>query len=210
MALFVYLDESGDTGFRFNKGSSRYFVITLLLVDDPVPFAAAVADLRKRLGFADGNEFKFYSASHEVRMAFMRMLRRQDFRARTLVIDKTLMTRPHLQKRETFYSYLVKLILEHDHGTIADAMLILDQSVKSKKSKQQLATYLRRALNAERAVPKVRDIRYHDSRSDDLIQAIDMLAGAVYSRYHKGHEAYLDEIRAKFSDIWVWKPYRAQ
>jgi hypothetical protein len=35
--MYIYLDESGDTGFKFRQGSSRYFVVALLLVDDPIP-----------------------------------------------------------------------------------------------------------------------------------------------------------------------------
>ncbi len=89
--MFVYPDESGDTGFKFDRGSSRYFVVTLLLVNDPIPFHEAVAALRKSLGFTEGNEFKWYTSSEETRWVFLRMLRRQEFAARVLVIDKTLM-----------------------------------------------------------------------------------------------------------------------
>jgi Protein of unknown function (DUF3800) len=41
--MHVYIDESGDTGFKFRSGSSRYFVVTLLLVDDPIPLHQASA-----------------------------------------------------------------------------------------------------------------------------------------------------------------------
>jgi len=208
--MFVYLDEAGDTGFKFERGSSRYFVITLLLVDDPIPMHVAIDQLRQALGFASGNEFKFYQSSHHTRMTFLRMLRRQNFTAQVLVIDKTLMTRPHMRKQETFYNYLVKMILDHDDGTIIDAMIVLDESAKSKQSKQRLTTYLRRALNADAQVPRVRGVRYHDSRSDYLIQAIDMIAGAVYASYHRGNDAYLLEIRAKIDDLWIWRPYSTQ
>jgi hypothetical protein len=88
--MFVYLDESGDTGFKFPQ-SSRYFVVTLLLVDDPLPFHHAVDELRDSLGFSRGNEFKFYNSSDDVRWAFLRMMRRQEFSARVSVIDKHLM-----------------------------------------------------------------------------------------------------------------------
>lgn len=206
MAMFVYLDESGDTGFRFDHGSSRYFVLTLLLVDDPIPLQAAVDDLRERLGFAPRNEFKFYRSSEEVRWAFLRMLRRQSFTARLLVIDKTLMIEPHMRKRETFYNFLVQMILKHDNGTIVDATLVLDESVKGKQSKQELTTYLRRALNADRGQRKITAVRYHKSHTDNLIQAADMLSGAAYARYHKGDSTYFDAIRSKITDLWEWRP----
>jgi hypothetical protein len=47
--MYVYLDESGDTGFAFRRGSRRYFVIALLLVEDPIPIHQAVHDIRLEL-----------------------------------------------------------------------------------------------------------------------------------------------------------------
>jgi len=205
-SVFVYLDESGDVGFKFRQGSSRYFVVTLLLITDPLPFHEAVDELRSSLGFEAGNEFKWVNSSHDVRWAFLRMLRRQDFTARVLVIDKELMTAPHMRKRDTFYNFLVQLVLKHDNGTIREATLILDESVKSKKSKQHLATYLRQQLNANPEDRKIREVRYHASHSDNLIQAADMLTGAVYTHYHRGNSEYLDYIRVKISDLWPWRP----
>ena len=205
--MFVYLDESGDTGFKFNRGSSRYFVITLLLVTDPIPIHAAIDELRISLGFERGNEFKWVNSSEHVRWAFLRMLRRQEFTARVLVIDKTVMTMPQMRKRDMFYNFLVRLILTHDDGAIRDAIVILDESVKSKKSKQHLAANLRRELNAERASRKIRDIRFHASHTDNLVQAADMLTGAVNARYHRGNGEYLDFIRVKISDLWEWRPW---
>jgi hypothetical protein len=204
--MFVYLDESGDTGFKFNKGSSRYFVITLLLVVDPIPFHEAVEELRVSLGFDRRNEFKWANSSPEVRWSFLAMLRRQEFTARVLIIDKMLMTAPHMQKRDTFYNFLVRLILTHDNGTIQDAIVILDESVKSKKSKQHLATYLRRELNTNVTNRKIREVRYHKSHTDNLVQAADMLSGAINTYYHRGNSDYLDYVRVKISDLWEWRP----
>ncbi len=204
--MFVYLDESGDTGFKFNHGSSRYFVITLLLVEDPLPLHAAIDELRGSLGFAAGNEFKWVSSSESVRWAFLHMLRRQDFNARVLVVDKSLMTTQHTRNKETFYNFLVQMVLRHDSGAIREATLILDESVKSKKSKQQLTTYLRRELNAGRAGNKIKDVHYHRSHTDNIIQAADMLSGAIYTRYHRNNEEFLAFIRVKISDLWEWRP----
>jgi hypothetical protein len=204
--MFVYLDESGDTGFKFDHGSSRYFVITLLIVADPLPFHTAVDELREGLGFVASNEFKWVNSSQEVRWAFLRMLRKQDFTARILVVDKSLMTRVHMRNRETFYNFLVQMILRHDNGTIRGATIILDESVKSKKSKQHLASYLRRELNPNTREARIKEVRYHRSHADNLIQAADMLSGAIYTRYHRGNSEFFDYIRVKISDLWEWRP----
>ena len=65
--MFVYLDESGDTGFKFNQESSRYFVITLVLVEDPFFITEAVDKLREQLGYDYNPEFHFFSTKPEIR-----------------------------------------------------------------------------------------------------------------------------------------------
>jgi hypothetical protein len=206
--VFVYLDESGDTGFKF-PGSSRYFIIALVLTDDPIPLHEAVDELRESLGFSPKNEFKFYNSSEYVRQAFMEMLMHQNFSARVLVVDKHLMTQPHMHKRETFYNYLVRLVLTYDNDSILNATLILDESIKGEKSKQHFATYLRRSLNTDQAKRKIRDVKYHRSHSDNVIQVADMISGAVYAKYSRGEARYSEMIKGKIQDIWEWRPKQA-
>ena len=42
--------------------------------------------------------------------------------------------------------------------------------------------------------------------ADNLIQATDILSGAVYARYHKQKPEYYEFIRAKIGDVWEWRP----
>lgn len=204
MAMFVYLDESGDTGFRFSQNSSRYFVVTLLLVDDPIPLQTAIDDLHIRLGFPRGVEFKFSHSSEAVRFAFLRMLLHEEFSARALVVDKVRLSHHEMRTRESFYHSLVRLILTHDEGAITDATLILDESVKSRKSKKQFTSYLRRALNTDPDLPKVRTTRYHASHADNLIQAADIIAGAIHAKYHRNNDSYFNLIKSKVHSILEW------
>lgn len=102
------------------------------------------------------------------------------------------------------------MILERDADAIADAMIVLDESVKSKQSKQLLATSPRKALNAHPGAPKIRGVRYHDSRSDNLIQVTDMICGAIYHGFERANAAYPRELRLKIADLWIWPPREAQ
>lgn len=206
--MFVYLDESGDTGFKFRKGSSKYFVVTLLLVADPVPLHDEIDEIRKRLGLPDYREFHFVHCAKNIRYEFLKSISRFDFKVRTIIINKQLMTRPHMRNHHTFYNFVIRLILEHDHGTINGATLIIDESVKNKDKKRQLASYLRRELNSDPCTPKIHETRYHTSHQDNLIQAVDMIGGAIYRKYNKGDDRYLKVIWPRLDDVWVWTPYK--
>lgn len=209
--MFVYLDESGDTGFKFNKGSSLYFVVTILLTEDPIPLNSAIDDLRMQLGFRFNSEFKFYSSKEHVRTAFLQTLCRHDVLFRALVVDKRKITRPYLQKREVFYNYLLRQILEHDNDRIQNATLIVDQREKGKKNKQAVSTYLKSQLNTSaNGFGKIKDIKYHESHRDNLLQAVDMVAGAINAQYAKDQPHYCRLIRSKLDDVWIFTPRMAQ
>lgn len=209
--MFIYLDESGDTGFRFDSGSSRYFVVALLLCPDPIPLNGAIEDLRVELGYDARYEFKFQKSSEAIRTRFLGILVRHELLIRCLVVDKQLLAWSHTNKSETFYQYLLGLILTHDDLRLADATLIIDQREKDKRSKQSMTTYLRKAANESPAGKRrIKSIRYHDSHRDNLLQAVDMVAGAVFTQYRDGNASYVGIIRSKIDDLWELNPSRTQ
>ena len=100
-------------------------------------------------------------------------------------------------------------MLTYDNDSILNATLILDESIKGEKSKQHFATYLRRSLNTDQAKRKIRDVKYHRSHSDNVIQVADMISGAVYAKYSRGEARYSEMIKGKIQDIWEWRPKQA-
>lgn len=204
--MYIYLDESGDTGFKFHRGSSRYFIIGLIMVADPVPLHQAIDNLRLRLGLPEDHEFKFARTHHEGRVAFFEALRPSPYQVRCLVVDKSRLTSASLRIKERFYNYLVKLVLEHDFGTITNARLVIDESFKDKAKKMHLTTYLRRHLNVDTGsgARKITGIAYHESHRDNMLQAADMVVGAIARSYEKGDRQYHQLIRKKIQDEWIF------
>ena len=52
--MLVFIDDSGDPGFKFDRGSSRFFVIVLLIFNDELEAektAIAIKELRRSLKF---------------------------------------------------------------------------------------------------------------------------------------------------------------
>lgn len=203
--MFVYLDETGDTGFKFDKGSSRFFLVTILLTSDPVPLNGEIEAFRLNNRFSIDHEFKFYSSPDSVRERFLRLLLKHECMIRCLVVDKHLLTKGHMRDKEIFYNYLTKMLLKYDGGRLDDARLILDRR-DQKKSKQGLGPYIRRELNRGE-IRKIRDIKYHDSRRDNLIQAVDMASGAINAHYAKNRPQFLRIIQSRIDDIWCFTPY---
>lgn len=57
---FAFGDEAGDTGLKFDRGSSTHFVPAMVLTNDPEGLRAYVRDFRCGLGLCDPGELSFH------------------------------------------------------------------------------------------------------------------------------------------------------
>lgn len=208
--MLIFLDDSGDPGFKTERGSSQVFVIALVIFDDTLDAeetALKIKKLRKELGRSEDFEFKFNKCSKEYRCKFLSVVADSRFRVRTIVMDKSKIYGEELRRsKESFYNYTVKTVLKHHGGTITDAKLRLDGR-GDREFKNALTTYLRRELN--QAVGKkgriIDDLKFVDSRKNVLIQLADMVAGAIHRSYCNDKEdkvLYKSIIQKRIQDIW--------
>lgn len=86
--MLVFLDDSGDLGFKVKKGSSPCFVIALVIFDDHLEGEACAVEikkLRRELGLSEHFEFKFSKCCERFWMAFLTRIAPFKFRIRALV-----------------------------------------------------------------------------------------------------------------------------
>jgi Protein of unknown function (DUF3800) len=183
--VLVFIDDSGDPGFKLEKGSSQFFVIALLIFEDVLEaekMAIAIKELRRSLKFPDSQEFKYAKSSDRVRLAFLKAITGFSFKVSALVVDKNLIYSRELQnKKETFYAYFIKTAIKNSRSVILDARVRIDGS-GDRAFKKQFMTYLRKELTSN-DVKIMKHCRLVDSRSDVLIQAVDMIAGAIRRKH---------------------------
>ena len=104
--MLVFLDDSGDPGFKVKKGSSPCFVIALAIFDDHLEAEACALEikkLRRKLGLSDHFEFKFSKCSSDFRKQFLSHVAKFQFRVRAIVMRKSAIYSQELRKsKETF------------------------------------------------------------------------------------------------------------
>ena len=69
--MLIFVDDSGDPGFRIEKGSSTHFVIAMVVFDDPLEAektSLAIKELRRKLKVSDLFEFKFNKTNRKFRI----------------------------------------------------------------------------------------------------------------------------------------------
>lgn len=208
--MLIFIDDSGDAGFKFGKGSSEFFVISAVIFNDNLEAekaAIAIKELRRELFKRDDVEFKFHKSRKDVRKRFLECVAKYRFRVRCLVVDKSVLHSPELKgNKDSFYSYVIKTMLKYNNRTIFDAKIRIDGS-GDRIFRRSFATYLRRELNNDEK-KILQNCKMLDSKNDVLIQMADMIAGSIHRSYQQDkndREIYKNIIQKHIEDEWKFK-----
>lgn len=205
--MLVFIDESGDPGFKVAQGSSSHFVLTMVIfetADAAIHAENVIGALARDLGVKP--EFKFGKLRDDHKDAFFEAVAPLAFTTRSLALDKSLIRSEHLtSNKETFYNFFLRMVMQSAEPRWADAKVVIDGS-GDRAFKKALSSYLRRHMSSQ----SVRKVDLRDSKKDRLLQLADMCAGAVARSYkfdrkdpNKWRRAL---VRARqVEDIWDFK-----
>ena len=209
----VFIDDSGDPGFKFEKGSSSFFIISAVIFNDSLEAektSIAIKELRRKLKFPENNfEFKFCKSSRDTKEKFLEVVKDYNFKIRYLVVDKRKIRSSELKNnKNSFYSYIIKMLLINSNDSILDARIKIDGS-GDRIFRRNFSTYLRKSLNSN-SKKIVKNLKLVDSKENTLIQLADMVAGSEY-RYFEffkdktDYNLYRNIIKNKIEDEWIFK-----
>lgn len=205
--MLVFIDESGDPGFKVEKGSSPIFVVSMVIFDDSASAAAAQGVIRRLQGeLRVRPEFKFNKLCNDYRDRFFEAVAEVPFRTRSVVVRKELIYSEALRTvKESFYKFFIRNMMQHDGGALIDAKVVIDGS-GDRQFKRAFRSYLRKHIGPG----CVRQVDLKDSEKDQLVQLADMCAGAI-ARSHRTDRADSNRWRSqllrsgKIENVWDFK-----
>jgi hypothetical protein len=208
--MLVFIDDSGDPGFKLSKGSSEFFIISAVIFDDYLEAektALTIKELRRELFKRDDVEFKFHKSREETRIKFLESVKKCKFRIRCLVVNKSILYSPLLRSdRNSFYGYIIKTMLKYSNDTIMDAKIRIDGG-GDRIFRRSFVSYLRKELNGnEKKI--LHNCKMIDSKSDVLIQLADMVAGSIHRSYQENKndsKIYKKIIKKQIEDEWNFR-----
>jgi hypothetical protein len=125
-SFVVYIDESGDEGFFFDKGSSSWFVLSAVITRkaDDLRTVKLVDQVRTQLGRSDQEPLHFRKLKHEQRLPFLHHIAQAELKAVSVFVHKPSIRNVEIfQQRNKLYFYAARLLLERvswycrDHKT---------------------------------------------------------------------------------------------
>jgi hypothetical protein len=199
--MFVFIDESGDPGFKTDAGASAIFVAVMVIfetAEDAARTQLAIENSEARK--QNPREFKFSKSSIKIRDLFFVAVKNCNFKVRAIDVRKEKIRSDRLRTdKEKFYEFFVKNMLDYDGGILKKARIIIDGS-GDREFRRNLQAALRRRLGAE----VMQDLRFKDSKTDSLIQLADMCAGAIARSYGTKKDAgrWRKKLGNRINDVW--------
>ena len=202
--MLIFIDESGDPGFKIERGSSPYFVICCVCFEKE-EYAEQTASYIKNFAVINDlkSELKFNKLTTKFRSEFFAEVKDAPFRIHSIVFNKKEIYSSILRNsKERFYNYATRKILDAIGGQIANSKIKIDGG-GSKEFRQELQKYLKAHLNS-----RFSKFGFVDSKSNVLIQLADMCAGAIHRSQRndkKDSNIYLDILKPRIENIWFFK-----
>lgn len=186
--MIVFLDESGDTGRKIGKGSSDYFIVSLIIFEDNDEALACdqrISLLRTELKYPDNYEFHFGENSKRVREAFLNAVSPYRFTVFSVIINKDpkKLYGAGFDIKESFYKYACNLVFTNAKPYMDKATVVIDKS-GSPTFVGSLRYYLRARMN-DHERQHIKKIKVQDSKSNNLIQLADYASGITNRKVNK-------------------------
>ena len=180
--MLVFIDESGDSGLKIEEGSSRYFVVALVIFqdrDEAVACDQRIELLKRELGWQEG-EFHFNRNSHRIRLAFLQAVAPYDFFYYGIVLNKDpqKLWGAGFRDKQSFYKYACSLVFENAKEKLQNATVIIDKS-GNLDFRRQLEKYLKRRINPVNSMKIISKVKMQRSHGNNLLQLADYVAGVI-------------------------------
>ena len=169
--LYIYIDESGDTGLKLNKGSSSFFIVALVIVK-----SGDLTDLSNTLRNIIGHkEIKFSKSNLKDKVRFFDKIKFLSFEGNIFVFNKVI----NKLNYEESITYSLQYTLQKNYIY----SVFIDGLNKNSFSGQSIN-------NIKKSFKNIDKIYLIDSKKNYLIQLADMLAGLI-NAIHKGKKDYI-------------------
>jgi hypothetical protein len=204
----VFIDDSGDPGFKLGKGSTNYFVIACVIFTntlDAEETALYLKKYRQEIMKSETFEFKFSKTDVNIKKKALSIVSKCNFKVRAIYVNKSVISSDFLKNsKENFYNYAIAQVL--DKTTYLQNAIIKLDGHADRKYRKSARTYFSHKLNS--SSKKFSKLSFVNSQTNILIQLADLVAGSVrefYENKKSDSKEYLNIINKRIEDLWNFK-----
>lgn len=201
---YIFLDESGDLGFDFNKQkTTQFFVITFLFMENKRPIEKCVRlthrQLRKKYKHVGG----ILHASKEEAVTRQRLLRcisQKNCSIMTVYLNKKRVY-THLQdEKQVLYNYVTNILLDR---ILRKKLVSAAHPIKLIASKRETNKFFndnfKNYLSGQAEIKHEREISIEikTPAEEKALQAVDCVSWAIFRKWEYSDDTYYNTVREK-------------
>ncbi len=208
---YIFLDESGDLGFDFSKkGTSRNFLITILLTNEPKKISNCIKHLKENAlqkKYKRMPEIKFNNSPGAFRKKIIQKLAQQEITIFAFCLNKIKMVSDLHDKKDKVYNYITGLLFDKILSALSPQEEIIMTVDKVKVGKIQIEDfnfYLGLKLFLAGQADRKLEVVHVDSQGNRCIQAVDFVSGSIFRKYEFGDSGLYNFIKGKIINEVFW------
>lgn len=198
---YIFLDESGDLGFK--KTSSKWFLFTIAILSNQKALEKITKKIwrnlrkkHKKLG-----ELHAYHADNVTRKRFLENIKDiKDLKILTTILNKQKVYIDLQNQKNYLYNYTANILLERLHlsGVLESnesIHLYVDSRDTKKALRENFINYLSESMKKRRNCNF--EIKLHASHENKSLQAVDFISWAIFRKYERGDYEFYEIIKDK-------------
>lgn len=201
--MLVFIDESWDSWFKFDKWSSDYFTVSLVVFndyDEALALDNAINEHRKILNKWNF-EFHFAENSDKVKEGFIKTIFPFNFFYYGFVLNKRKIYWEWFKNKKSFYKVITWYLFENAKDKLINAKIIIDKNWNN-EFRTELAKYLKKKMN-EDDFKRIKEVKMEESHKNNLLQVADYIASGLNRKFanNRKNNNFIEILNIK--EVWV-------
>lgn len=203
MRKFIYADEAGNFDFNRERGASRFFILTTVVIPDHA-IERELLDLRRELVWRGTNPpdaFHATSDEQNTRNEVFSVLCKHDLRIDATILEKS-KAQPHVTKsEELFYKYAWFYHMRHVAPQVAtglDELMLTAASIGTKRKLRDFRYAVQDVMEQTSPTQTMR-VDMCQAAAEPCLQVADYCCWAIQRKWELDDNRSYDLIKEKVS-----------
>lgn len=202
---YIFLDESGDLGFDPKKKNSKYFLVTVLSVQDKRLLERIVknvhATLRKKVKRLSGGVLHAVKEKPTTRQRLLKMLVEKDCMIMSIYLNKAKVYTKLRDEKHVLYNYVTNILMDRIMtrklvDTKGPVYFIASQRETNKFLNENFKNYVVGQVKANHKFEEIK-IEIATPSQEKALQSVDFVSWAIFRKYEFGDDSYYNLIKGK-------------
>ena len=204
---YMYLDESGDLGF--NEKSSKFIIISALVVDDYRELDRIIKNMRRnkfKKELSKMNELKAYKIYDPIRIHMLKKLNSvSNVKVFYVILEKRKVFSDYLKNdKNKLYNFIAGKLAKNIVMNDINIDMKIDKSMGNIFLQNDFNDYFRKILEENSKDIKCK-IEHSYSHSWSGLQFADLLAWCCFQKFENNDSSYLEKLNIEQEFYTIWK-----